>query len=555
MPDLPSSPEHLKLVLDKNLFFPKFQSYKLQSYSEDSHLKRISLSVPPCRPVLPNNARVGFQEVRVRTSWNHLSQSWDAKSVLYVSTGGEIVRIQEGQARVIATISLSSRTDVYGYYPDVVEVAPELLVATDGLGGLFVLRNGAVIGSLQEDVPFILFDAKLLNEEIDILTCSALQSQTETSTSQPPGGEYQVRKLHLNLSPALNYTISTSLSGTEIPKHSFLSPDIVLVTQSPFRFTSTPSNPEAMELEVDSQPPPLYTYCQTLTDLDISIPLPLTTPKSSIQVNFSTSTLQLHFLPPKSPEQPDLSETFPFQTAEEKPLWGAIDPMNSTWTLSSTSTAKVLDIHLEKLPEEQSHWPQVFEDPDGAEEYTDPSDRRDILDRLEKYTQSSSPDSDAEAVRRRFLLEEDEDIDSVDEGDLIQLFTQDMHLSECSGHDLLATPFNRQSTTLGVKVSIDMCVFDIIGGHVTSFPAFSFVASSKRLRKYCRYTEEYAVIVESGMGGNMYVYYLPQDGLVAKQVIVKLGVESLGVGVIVGEGVVVLGEGQGGFEAVVIGGL
>src|SRR5215471_5078072 len=121
MPDLPSLPDNLKLVPDKSRLFPKFQSYKLQSYEEGSHLKRISLSVPPCRPVLPNNARVGFQDVRVRTSWNHLSQGWDAKSVLYIGTRGEVVRIQEGQAQVIGTISLGSRADVYGYYPDVVE--------------------------------------------------------------------------------------------------------------------------------------------------------------------------------------------------------------------------------------------------------------------------------------------------------------------------------------------------------------------------------------------------------------------------------------------------
>lgn len=320
MPDLPSSPNNLKLVPDKNRLFPKFQSYKLQSYADDSHLKRITLPFPPCRPVLPNNARVGFQDVRVRTSWNHLSQGWDAKSVLYVGTGGEIVRIQEGQARVIGTISLSSRVDVHGYYPDVVEVAPDLLVATDGLGGLFVLRNSTMIGSLQEDIPFILFDANLVNEEIDILTCFALQSQTEASTSQPLQREYQVRKLHLNLSSALKYTISTSLSGTEIPKYAFLSPDIVLVTESPFRFTSAPSDPEVMELDVDA-PPPLYTYFQTLTDLDISIPLPLGTSKSSIQVNFSTSTLQLHFLPLSPQNNPTYPKRFRFKQPK-KSLYG-----------------------------------------------------------------------------------------------------------------------------------------------------------------------------------------------------------------------------------------
>ena len=304
-----------------------------------------------------------------------------------------------------------------------------------------------------------------------------------------------------------------------------------------------------MELDVQAQQVPLYTYYQTPSDIDISIPLPVAAPKTAIQVRFSTSTLQLRFLPPTSLEQPDLSETFPFQSADEKPLWGAIDPMNSTWTLSSTTNSKVLEIHLEKLSEGDSHWPQVFEDPDGAEEYTDPSDRRTLLERLEKYTQSSQS-TDSDAVRRRFLLEEDEDIDTLDAGDIIQLFRGTTGLSESHGHDLLAVPFG--SSTVGVKVSIDMCVFDIGVGHIMTFPAFSFVASSKRLKKYCGYTDRFAVIVEGGRGGNMYVYYLPQDGLEAKQLIVSLGVESLGIGVIEGEGVVVIGEGSEEFEAVVV---
>jgi hypothetical protein len=554
MPNLPSSPaEQLKLVPDKNRLYPKFQSYKLQGYSEESLLKRVALPVAPCRPVLPNNARVGFQDIRVRTSWNHLSQGWQRRSVLYVGTGGEIVRIQGGQAQLAGTVSLGTRTDVYGYYPDVVEIGPDLLVVTDGLGKLYVLKAGTVVGSLQEDLPFILFDAKAVEDETDILVCQALQAPSETTTSQPSRGDYILRKLRLSLSSTLKYAVMVSLSGTEIPKHAVLTPDILIVSQSPFHLTLTPSDSDDMAIDDESPPPPLYTYFQTLTDLDISIPLPLEAAKSVIRINFSTSTLQLQFLPPTSPDQPDLSEIFPFQTAEEKPLWGAIDPMNSTWTLSSTSTSKILDIHLEKIPEEQSHWPQVFEDPDGAEEYTDPSDRRSILDKLEKYTSPEPSDRDGEAVRRRFLLEEDEDIDSVDAGDIIQLF-RDPYLMKSLGHDLLAVPFVNDGN-LGVKVSIDMCVFDAVKGHVMTVPAFSFVASSKRLRKYCRYTEQYAVIVESGRGGNMYVYYLPQDGLVAKQAVVRMGVESFGVGEIVGEGIVVLGEGREGFEAVIIGGL
>jgi len=552
MPTLPSTPGHLSLVPEKARLYPKFQSYKLQSYSEETLLQRIPLLIAPSRPVLPTNARVGFQEVRVRTSWNHLSQGWQGRSVLYVGKGGEIVRIQQRQSVVVGSIPLGSRTDSYGYYARVLEVGPDCLVATDGLGQLSVLQNGSVVGSLQEEIPFILFDAKMVENELFILTCHSLPSESEPSTLRPARGDYLVRKLRLTPSSSLECTALMSLSGSEIPRHAVLCSDILLVTPSPFRFTSAPADPEAMELDLEPTQAPLYTYYQTPTDLDISIPLPLATPKRSIQVKFSTSTLQLHFLPSTSVDEPDLSETFPFQTADEKPLWGAIDPMNSTWTVSSTTTSKVLEIHLEKSSEGDSHWPQVFEDPDGAEEYTDPSDRRTILDRLEKYTQSSQP-SDSDAVRRRFLLEEDEDIDTVSPGEVVQLFRGSTGLVESHGHDLLAVPFG--SSTVGLKVSIDMCVFDIGQGHVMTVPAFSFVASSKRLRKYCAYTDRFAVIVESGRGGNMYVYYLPQDGLEAKQMIVRMGVESLGVGWIEGEGIVLLGEGIAGFEAVVVGGL
>jgi CS domain len=551
MPDLPSS-GHLKLVPEKKLLFPKFQSYKLQNYSEEDSLSRIALPASPSRPVLPNNARVGFSEVQVRTSWNHLTQGWQNESVLYVSTSGEIVRIKDGQASVIANISFQTQTNAYGYYPNVIEIASDILVATDGLGQLCVIRDGAIVASFVEEIPFVLLDGRYDDNKVDVLICQALSPPLEASTSRPSRGEYQLQYLRLTLSPSLEYSVVSSLSGTGIPKHAVLTPDILLVTQSPFRIAKASTVPDIMELDNESVLPPLYTYFQTETDLDISIPLPLVTPKESIQVNFSTSTLQLHFLPPTSSDHPDLSETFPFQTAEEKPLWGAIDPMNSTWTLSSTTSNKILDIHLEKILEGESHWPQVFEDPDGAEEYTDPSERRTILERLEKYTQSHSNIDTGDAVRRRFLLEEDEDIDSVDAGDLIQLF-RGSQVSEAYGHDLIALPFHDK--TLGVKVSVDMCIFNVFEGHVRTFPAFNFVASSKRLKKYCRYTDQYALIVESGRGGNMYVYYMPDDsGQVAKQLVVRLGVESLGVGLL-GEDVVIVGESERGPEALIVRGL
>jgi hypothetical protein len=185
MPALPSTSGHLSLVPDKGRLYPKFQSYKLQSYSEETLLQRIRLPIPPSRPVLPTNARVGFQDVRVRANWNHLSQGWNGQSALYVGKGGEIVRIQEGQAQVIGSISLGSPTDSYGYYARVLEIGADLLVATDGAGQMCILQAGVVVGSLQEEIPFILFDAKAVENEIFVLVCHALPSDSEASTSRP----------------------------------------------------------------------------------------------------------------------------------------------------------------------------------------------------------------------------------------------------------------------------------------------------------------------------------------------------------------------------------
>ena len=555
MPDLQLAPEPLKFVPDKEKQYPKFQSYKLQPYSEDTKLKRIPLPVPPSRPVLPSNARVGFQDVRVRTGWNHLSQGWEGKSVLYMGINGEIVRIRAQDSQVLATIPFRKREDVYGYFSRVFEIADKFFIATDGLGQLFAIVNSTVTAWLQEKDPFILFDVKIMNGIICALVCHGTSSVQEASTSNHSKGEYTLRKLRLTMNPNLQYTVETALIGTEIPQYAILTPDILLVSQSPFRTTKAPPAPGVVTVDDISPTWPFYTYYQTLTDLEISIPLPASTPKSVIEINFSSSTIQLRFLPPTGPNQPDLTEFLPFQTIDAKQLWGSIDPINSTWTLfsNSSSTAMVLDIHIEKLPNEQSRWPRVFKEEDGAEEYIDPSDRRGILERLEKYHQTTGPvDADSEAVRRRFLLEEDEDIDTVYQGDIIQLF-KGSDVFQLPGHNLLALPFSGNS--LGIKASIDMCVFEVGGAHTRTFAAFSFVASSKRLRKYCRYTEEFAVIVESGRSGNLYAYYSPEDGLVAKQVVVRLGVDSVGIGMIEGQGIIVLGEKEDGSEAVVVGGL
>jgi hypothetical protein len=176
-----------------------------------------------------------------------------------------------------------------------------------------------------------------------------------------------------------------------------------------------------------------------------------------------------------------------------------------------------------------------------------------ILDRLEKYHESTRlSDPDADAIRQRLLLEEDEDIDSDYKGNFVPLFKAGK-VHQLPGHDLLGLPF--QGNGLGLKVSIDMCMFDVGRGHKRTFPAFSFVASSKQLRKYCRYTEGFAIIVESGWGGNLYAYHQLGEGLVAKQVVVRLGVESMGIGFVEGMGVVILGEMDGGVDAVVMGGL
>jgi hypothetical protein len=49
--------------------------------------------------------------------------------------------------------------------------------------------------------------------------------------------------------------------------------------------------------------------------------------------------------------------------------------------------------------------------------------------------------------------------------------------------------------------------------------------------------EGFAVILESGWGRNLYAYYEPGEGLIAKHVVVRLGVESIEIGFVEGMGV------------------
>jgi hypothetical protein len=106
----------------------------------------------------------------------------------------------------------------------------------------------------------------------------------------------------------------------------------------------------------------------------------------------------------------------------------------------------------------------------------------------------------------------------------------------------LSSPSRETAWASKSRLIIDMCVFDAGRGHERTFPAFSFVASSKWLRKYCRDTEGFAAIVETGLGGNLYAYYEPGEGLVAKHIVVRLGVESIGIRFVDGMEVIILGE-------------
>jgi len=305
-----------------------------------------------------------------------------------------------------------------------------------------------------------------------------------------------------------------------------------------------------------------YSWTQTSDSVIIAIPLPSSTPKNSISVLFSPTTLTVHLKDAPTVEGVSL----PRYSAKQ--LWDSIRPSTSFWTWDREGEHKlgILSLHLDKM-NEGTKWMHVFAGAGGAAasstspgahstdidvpETLDPSELYLIRESLEKYTEALRTGDDASGLGLGRGLpslaqgEMDEEVDdSVGRTATFTWVAEDGSVpSWCgsgSGFSLLSTPLpgtDHCMSSLVVKHGIDGLLHALDGEgdatqgprwkHSSTFSALAFVLASKRDTRFTHHTRDAVMAFENGSvdrGGNVYIYRRSSPSqLWAKQCVLKVG--------------------------------
>jgi CS domain-containing protein len=300
--------------------------------------------------------------------------------------------------------------------------------------------------------------------------------------------------------------------------------------------------------------PPPYVWSQDSEEVTVVLPYSSNTPKTHINVLFSSQTLTVLV---------QGSDDTPRYVAAR--LWGGIAPSSSFWTWDAHGAQAygLLTLHLEKQ-HAGTRWPYLFNDsvststsgqtappPEQVPETLDPSELYAIRESLEKYTAAlqEAGGGGGAALGSSSLTdgEIDEEVDAA-----VGTQTCITWVAATDGSDpawahvdwdvpftVLSTPLPGISDdiSLVVKHAIDGLSFalsdeDVANGtpvwtHLSTFSALAFVLASKRDTRFTYHVPSKAVLAFEGggigYGGNLYIYRgaEPKSNL-AKQAILKL---------------------------------
>ncbi|KAH8921417.1 hypothetical protein BT69DRAFT_1351632, partial [Atractiella rhizophila] len=251
-----------------------------------------------------------------------------------------------------------------------------------------------------------------------------------------------------------------------------------------------------------------YQWTQTESSLSLSIPLPPSYTSKPL-ITFTSTTLTI--FPPLPP--------FPSTPVQ---LWSTILPTDSFYSISD----RTLDLELAKPENSPERWISPFASPSlEREEDEDLSDRRarvEDMQRLFSSTSASASSGEGRAGRvARIDEEEDEGMeDGVEEEDVALYRLGEDGTVEGVDRALrvLSTPFGGTGPSLILKQGIDGLLFSLQlqqhpnGGpasrtkgrttlgaeHICTFPALSYVLSSKRSKRYVFHSSRFVVCLEDG---------------------------------------------------------
>ncbi|THV05308.1 hypothetical protein K435DRAFT_745644 [Dendrothele bispora CBS 962.96] len=614
-------------VVNRKLINSKFEGYKLDPVDQNQIISRFPLEHGASQATVPSRTLLSFQEVQSRISHNHLSVSPSETYAVYVDEDYRVVQIDVASdtlapsTRVVFELPkpvLSSSVDLHPEYPSAAFSSQDLLFLSDGYGLMYLLRpipTGpySLISTYQldksrPDRPFRLHSINSVGASINVAILSSRNSEShlehnhastvKASQRKPSHVEFDIYGVQFDSSPSrasaenhvCEMNIVWNLRGQDVPiytGYNSSSQAFFLIGGSSYR--SLHSSPPAPAYDptpdeiapiprpdenLDVAKPPPYSWTQTSDSVTVAFPLPSSTPKSRINIEFTSEALTLHV--EASEEQ---SSVIPIPSYKSKALWDRISPSSSYWTWDKEAEHSFgcLTLHLDKQ-HERTKWMQVFayagtkpsseSSPEDVEvpETLDPSELWQIRESLEKYTAALMTGEDASGLGLGRGVpglaegEMDEEVDSsVGRSACISWVGQDGSSPSWfkPGREqplqLLSSPFPGMpfpNLSLIVKEGLDGVVYTLESDtvmkwtHTKTFSALAFVLASKQDVRFTYHTSDLVFAFENGLrdrGGNVYVYRsTPVNEKWAKQAILKMGDGAggslLGVGMIAVQG-------------------
>lgn len=559
----------LKLTRNAALLCPKFDSYKLRN-DDVLNLYRLKITHQLPKLHLPSHAKIGYYEWRARLGWNHLKPCMKPYSALYISQEGFIIELffkktendVNFQEKIIANIDIpvfeyktTGYDDIYPYFPDLKSLTETLILATDGSGKLYFIDLSSDPAKIDvatfstddlESHPFIILDAIFhLNTKIQVLIVH-LNGKKGTSTKSK---RYVVKDIMCEkMTDSWKLSVLNVFFSKEIPIFSqFLgktlsNQTIVLGVQNRIQNNFQVDKGTLQELSKQ----PSYTWIQTSEEIHLFLTVSETATRQDISIEFNYYQLKASF---KNKE---------FEYISNSKFYHTIIPSESTWTLSKTPlfSEQILEISMKKS-DIGLKWPHVFQNKDDVLELEDLSHRTTVL----KNLLSSKPESTASRIRSC-----DDDIIDYEDTEMyfLQQFKKDTCIAEISGINIVGSQFideKRKTHSLAVRYDVDTLIYNIKSSdekplmdlvHSATFPALSYISSSKGSKKYLKYsyTDKFAIIVESGAhrkdlynSQNAYLYWNVTGNQVnSYQSVIKLEMEALGLCQVGDHDVIVLGE-------------
>ncbi|KAG5513231.1 hypothetical protein PMAC_001601 [Pneumocystis sp. 'macacae'] len=562
----------LKLKKNSKLLQPKFESYKLRNDKEIPYLYRQKINHRPARSSLPSHAKVGYHEWRIRLRWNHLKNGTRQCSAIFISQNGDFVELSWTRSgvkmiqKIIANIEipvLSHRgtgyDDIYSYFPDLIVLTKTFILATDGAGKLYFIKLLEDSVQIEMNVfstdeiqshPFIILDAVFYSDTKIRILIAHLNGNKEAMCIR--SRRYSIKDIfYEKIENSWTLHISNTFFSKEIPIFArFLqetSTDQTIILGVHDRIQNNSMDEKDPSYFYNNKAH--YTWIQTPEEVCLFLTLPETTTKRDIFINFSDN--QLHG--PSNYEE--------LKHIINSKLYDAIYPSESTWNLSQTPffSEKILEITMKKNVI-GTKWLRVFEKEDNAFELENLSDRTSVLKNLLPLKSKSTIS--------KIKPNDEYDLDNEDiEVYFLQQFKEGSCIAEISGVNVIGNQFINQKNrvlTLPVRSSVDTLIYDIKSSHENSlmnlihsatFPALSYISSSKISKKYLEYsyTNKFAIIVESGAyrkglysSQNIYVYWnVDNNQVISQQSVIKLGMEALGLCQVGDHEVMILGENEG----------